>query len=182
MDELARTRPTTVEGLLAIKGIGPAKVEQYGKALLELLKPSVGTVADVPPEIEDYVESTEEEQAPPADLFEPSVPSAPTSLSQPSYYWTWRLLDAGFSPDEVSEIRAMPPEVVRDHALRAADHGHAIDASWFLDAGLIEQIEAALARVGTTRIRAALECLPRGTRYEDVQLVLKARQFATRTA
>jgi ATP-dependent DNA helicase RecQ len=181
LDELARMRPTTVEGLLAVKGIGPAKVEQYGEALLEMLKPSARPTALARPEVEDFVESNEEEQSPPADLFEPGVPPAEVGLSRPSYYWTWRLLDAGFTPEECAQVRALSPEVVRDHALRAADHGHAIDAAWFLDGGLIEQIEAVLARVGLTRIRAALECLPRGTRYEDVQLVLKARQFATRT-
>jgi ATP-dependent DNA helicase RecQ len=179
LDELARARPKSVDGLLAVKGIGPAKVEQYGEALLELLSGSAGPAAQA--EVEDFVESHDEEQTPPADLFEPSVPPATTNLSQPNYYWTWRLLDAGFSPDECAEIRVLSAEVVRDHALRAADHGHAIDAGWFLDAGLMEQIEAELARVGTTRIRAALECLPRGTRYEDVQLVLKARQIATRS-
>ena len=37
VDELARWRPQTADALLAIKGMGPAKVRQYGEQLLELL-------------------------------------------------------------------------------------------------------------------------------------------------
>jgi hypothetical protein len=65
--------------------------------------------------------------------------------------------------------------VVLDHALRAADSGQQIDASWFLPAERIEVIRAILGPNPPSRIRPLLEKLPRGTRYEDVQLVIKSR-------
>lgn len=37
LEDLAQRRPTSLDGLLAIKGIGPAKLERYGEALLEVL-------------------------------------------------------------------------------------------------------------------------------------------------
>ena len=37
MDELAATRPKTTDELLAISGIGPAKVERFGAELLAFL-------------------------------------------------------------------------------------------------------------------------------------------------
>jgi ATP-dependent DNA helicase RecQ len=37
LEDLARRRPASEEGLLAVKGIGPAKLERYGDALLRIL-------------------------------------------------------------------------------------------------------------------------------------------------
>ena len=37
LEEIARTRPATPEALLAIRGIGPAKLEKYGPSVLELV-------------------------------------------------------------------------------------------------------------------------------------------------
>ena len=88
------------------------------------------------------------------------------------------MLSAGFSPDECAAIRGCAPEVVLDHALRAADGGLRIEAGWFLAAELVELIEREVGPETPARIRALLDRLPRGTRYEEVQLVLKSRQQA----
>jgi hypothetical protein len=96
---------------------------------------------------------------------------------QSSHYWTWRLLIAGFNPDECGAIRAIDPDTVLDHALRAADAGLHVDARWFLSAELIARIEEIAPQSPAARIRPLLERLPRGTRYEAVQLVLKTRRL-----
>ncbi len=114
-----------------------------------------------------------------ADVSTSTTESSDTSL--PSHYWTWRLLDRGFTPEECAAIRGVATEVVLDHALRAADAGHAIDARWFLDAALIAEIERVVGPGVPTRIRQLLQQLPRGTRYEEVQLVLKSRGMRNKT-
>ena len=38
LEEIARTRPRTPEALLAVRGIGPAKLEKYGPSVLDLVK------------------------------------------------------------------------------------------------------------------------------------------------
>ena len=101
-------------------------------------------------------------------------------MTQPSHYWTWRLLAAGFTPEECATIRSLSAEVVLDHALRAADAGLAIDPLWFLAPELIARIERVIGPGSPTRIRPLLERLPRGTRYEEVQLVLKSRRTPTK--
>jgi ATP-dependent DNA helicase RecQ len=110
----------------------------------------------------------------------PSAAARPTSsgehTAQPSHYWTWRLLSAGFTPADCAAIRSLAPEVVLDHALRAAEAGWAIDAKWFLSSEVVARIEAVVGPSDPERIRPLLARLPRGTRYEEVQLVLKARR------
>ncbi len=86
------------------------------------------------------------------------------------------MLSAGLSPDECAAARNIEPEVVLDHALRAAEQGMHIDARWFLAPESIERIERELQGKSPGRIRTLLERLPRGTRYEEVQLVLKSRE------
>jgi ATP-dependent DNA helicase RecQ len=104
--------------------------------------------------------------------------NSPADGNQPAYYWTWRLLATGFTPDECAAIRSLPAEVVLDHALRAADAGLQVDASWFLSRELIGRIAEVIGSGSPSRIRPLLPQLPRGTRYEEVQLVLKTRPAA----
>lgn len=60
LEALIRTRPTTLTSLRKIRGIGKAKVEKYGEALLEMVRPP----EDLPPL------PTADESAP--EEFEPS--------------------------------------------------------------------------------------------------------------
>ncbi|MFH1268746.1 MAG: HRDC domain-containing protein, partial [Planctomycetota bacterium] len=107
LEELARRCPVSSEALLNVKGIGPAKLEQYGEALLALLTRHNSGGAE--------------------------QPSAPTP-AQPSHYWTWRVLSAGFSPEECQTIRQLPPEVIQDHLARAAEAGLPVQPEWLTHA------------------------------------------------
>ena len=135
-------------------------------------------------EIQDDTPRQQSAAAPPSDRPSDAASESSTAAEAPenhespqsSHYWTWRLLSAGFTPEECATIRSLSAEVVFDHCLRAADAGHTIDAAWFLDPELIASIERVMGPGTPTRIRQLLERLPRGTRYEEVQLVLKSRR------
>jgi len=103
------------------------------------------------------------------------VDAAPCDTAQPSHYWTWRLLAAGFSPAECAAIRGLDGNVVFDHALRAAEEGRTCDAGWFLTADKITALDRVIGASQPERIRPLLAKLPRGMRYEEVQYYLKAR-------
>jgi ATP-dependent DNA helicase RecQ len=205
LEELARARPRSADGLLGIKGIGPNKVRQYGPQVLEILAaysdaPAASVAANVatpsPTDEGQQLDNAEatgevpfdrrvagagqspataEEPAHAIDRPSRTEEGADGACSRPSHYWTWRLLAAGFKPEECAAIRSLPAEVVLDHALRAAEAGCEIDPKWFLAPQLIAQIEQVIGPGSPTRIRQLLERLPRGTRYEEVQLVLKSR-------
>jgi ATP-dependent DNA helicase RecQ len=190
MEELARVQPQSIEELLGIKGIGPAKVRQYGEELLRLLaapgradpaRNDEQSAHDAPPQHDPALPAAPDEA--PREAF-PSAGPAPFAPSvesgRPSHYWTWRLLSAGFAPEECAAIRSLSVEAVLDHALRAADGGLEIDAAWFLAPELVAQIRQVTGGSAAGRIRPLLEKLPRGTRYEDVQLVVKSRRAAGR--
>jgi ATP-dependent DNA helicase RecQ len=177
LENLAREKPQSVEALLGVKGIGPAKARQYGEELLQMLAPAeeppqrsaAGEAARgaAPERAGGGVAASEAAASP-----EPAVSGAG---GQASHYWTWRLLAAGFTPEECAAIRGLSRDVVLDHALRAADGGLEIDAAWFLSAELLADIRRVIGSDAPTRIRPLLDKLPRGTRYEDVQLVVKSK-------
>ena len=99
-----------------------------------------------------------------------------TSETKPAHYWTWRLLDRGFTLDECVAIRGVARELILDHALRAIDSGWPVEARLFLSGEQIAAFETIIGPDDPTRIRPLLDRLPHGTRYEDVQLFLKCRR------
>ncbi len=133
VDELARWRPQTPDALLAIKGMGPAKVRQYGEQLLEILTGTPDAAAEHPPtaeaqpaaelaarsasiEVSAACEAPEPGGASPGEVRLPAPDAAETGAVQPSpapasspasHYWTWRLLAAGFTADECAAIRSL---------------------------------------------------------------------------
>ncbi|MDA7979363.1 MAG: RecQ family ATP-dependent DNA helicase [Pirellulales bacterium] len=96
-----------------------------------------------------------------------------------SHYWTWRLFKAGFTPFECAQIRNLELEVIRDHAFRAAQAGLTVELTWFLSAEKIAAMEDMIGDSNPKRIRPLLSELPRGTRFEDVQLYLACRAAQT---
>jgi len=125
------------------------------------------------------------------DEPEPSVPSAGKTAAaapkhatvtlpsgtqvHPSHYWTWRLLSGGFTPDECAAIRGISTDVVLDHALRSIDSNWPVEPGWFLSDSLMTRLEKLIGADTPPRIRPLLSRLPKGTRYEHVQLFIKCR-------
>lgn len=114
-------------------------------------------------------------QSPP-EMSSPSMeaPAIPAA-SQPSHFWTWRLLSAGFKPAECAAIRGLEQPVIMDHALRALEAGLVVDARWFLSPLMIQAMQDTIGPETPERIRPLLAKLPPGTRYEEVQLFLAWR-------
>ncbi|MBN1908623.1 MAG: RecQ family ATP-dependent DNA helicase [Pirellulales bacterium] len=99
---------------------------------------------------------------------------------QGSDYWTWRLLEAGFSLDECVAIRRLDRQELLGHALAAVDAGRSVPLEACLSEDLIQAIddllEPAFQAETSVSINALLAHLPEGTRREEVLLVLKTRQ------
>jgi len=83
------------------------------------------------------------------------------SSIQPSYFWTWRLLNDGYGLDEVVAIRNLDKTTVLQHLTRAAENGLKISAGWLLTAAQISQLDS--LREGTDGgARATRFDLPEG--------------------
>jgi ATP-dependent DNA helicase RecQ len=197
LEEIARRRPASASALLAVKGIGPAKLDRYGEALLALLdrhnsgdessqrEPTADMTRPREPTATAAASDTESD---PLDM--PPVSDDPTQLpggttarlpakTQPSHYWTWRLLSAGFSADECEVIRGISRDTVLDHLLRALEEGLPVRAEWCLGPQLLRALEREIGPEPRPAIRPLLARLPTGSRHAEVQLFLKCRQRAS---
>jgi ATP-dependent DNA helicase RecQ len=104
------------------------------------------------------------------------------SAALPGYYWTCRVLAAGFTLQECALIRGLTEEVVFDHVVRAAEAGCPVELGWLIPPERARRFEEVIGPEHPERIRPLLARLPRGTRYEEVQFFLKCRQRAAADA
>ncbi len=127
LEALVRERPGSPFELAAIKGVGPVIRERYGAALLAaiggLCRPASVPArpgAEIPPD-------------------RPEAAPARPSDRVPTEEWTGRLLDRGFRPDEVAEIRGLDLAVIVRHATMMARKGRSIPIELFLPPEVILQ-------------------------------------------
>ncbi|HMB02250.1 MAG TPA: RQC domain-containing protein, partial [Isosphaeraceae bacterium] len=140
LEALVHSRPQTPQALAGIKGLGPARLERYGAALLEAIgaTPSAPTPAEsgssgsLPPEggrepegfgyqglAATYNKKPAQER--------PPAPAPPSTASYvPTEEWTWRLLDREFTIEEVAAIRGLEPVIVIRHAIWMARQGRPV--------------------------------------------------------
>jgi ATP-dependent DNA helicase RecQ len=119
---------------------------------------------------------------PPLAPANPSAPLAAPPPDPPSFYWTWRLLAAGFAPHECLTIRGLTPDVVLDHARRAADAGYPVQVTWFLPPEVVAVIASLVGPEPPRSVRALRSQLPPGVSYADVQWFLSCRRAAAAAA
>jgi ATP-dependent DNA helicase RecQ len=133
LEELARARPRTPQSLAAIKGLGPAKIERYGRALLDAITQDTapGAAPERPaPEPECPVPPEAVRPTPPAPAPSPAPSGSAGYVSTEE--WTWRLLDRGFTLDEAAAIRGLDQSAVIRHATWMARQGRPVDPRSFL--------------------------------------------------
>jgi len=141
---LVQMRPVTPEALACVKGIGRARLERYGEALLAAIS---GSPAPHPPA-----------RAPvpvdPPRRPEQPLTVAPAAAPDGQYVsteeWTWRLLERGFTFQEAAAIRGLQPSAIVRHATWAAQHGHSVSLTAIFEPQLIARLEAWYEEHGDT--------------------------------
>ena len=127
LEALVRARPDNPQALARVKGMGPARLERYGAALLEAIAAAVSTFV---------AEEGEESEAPAPTgtgglatraLVSSKSGAGPPPIAANGYVateeWTWRLLERGFSIEEAALIRGLETAIVVRHATWMARQG-----------------------------------------------------------
>jgi ATP-dependent DNA helicase RecQ len=107
---------------------------------------------------------------------EPVVSKPQLDTVHPSFYWTWRLLNDGYTPGQCAQIRGLDPSEVLSHALQARESKLPIRADWFLAPEQLAALRQVVGDQPVQTIRPLLEQLPHGIQYAHVQLYLLCRQ------
>ena len=99
-------------------------------------KPTPRAFADDSPTVESPTDPSESNQSGQSRRIDDSHTD-----SQPSYYWTWRLLSAGFRLDEVCQIRRLDAEQILLDAEAAVERNLPLELSWVFSAEELDALE-----------------------------------------
>jgi hypothetical protein len=178
--------------LLEINGIGPAKLARFGHTLLEIIgeyaaalpspdQPSVGARRGAGGEgsEEFHHDETIHSEKILVESLEPQPKGQAPRLadqspaSQPSYYWTWRLLSTGYPPDECAAIRGITRQTVLAHVLQALAGGLEIRPEWIISKELLAHLQSLPPKILAGDLAALLQKLPVDTQREEVAIYRK---------
>ncbi len=100
------------------------------------------------------------------DLPEPSA-------VQPSYYWTWRLLADGYSPEHLQQVRQIDRETIYDHVIVAMENNRPAESEWLLRSDQIEVLRQIIAKHGRKRMTELISELPSTISVQQLMYYLK---------
>jgi ATP-dependent DNA helicase RecQ len=117
LEALVQQRPASPLELAAIKGLGKARIERHGAALLQAI-----------------TEFSRADEAPAGPISQASPPEASPRISEhvPTEEWTFRLIERGFTLAEAAAIRGLEPDIIVRHL------------SWMVQRGRSLAVEALL--------------------------------------
>jgi ATP-dependent DNA helicase RecQ len=98
----------------------------------------------------------------------------PAGNGKPPYYWTWRVFTAGFSLDEVRQIRNLDRAALIEQLLAAAREGCAVDAGWIFTPDQERELRRLLANGNT--VQSANVRLPGDIPRAEAELFLTVQQ------
>jgi ATP-dependent DNA helicase RecQ len=146
LEALARRRPQSMPALLAVKGIGEAKLTRYGDELLALMNSGNAECGARSAEYDIEEDESEDDSALRAPNSELTADAPAALADHPTHYWTWRLLEKGFTPNECAAIRGLGPSDILAHAIQAAEEGRLVQPTWFLRRDRVAALRRLLAR------------------------------------
>ncbi len=114
IDAIAAAQPTTREALAEMPGIGPHKLKCYAGAILDLVGVGQATEAAA-------VQSAAPQRA--VEMQEttrPALESSSDDEQQPEHYWTWQLIERGFTLAECAAVRRISRAAIIEQVLAAA--------------------------------------------------------------
>lgn len=162
LKDLADVMPASEQELLQVKGIGAAKAEKYGAAILSVIAASASGT--------DQAAVTET-----APVKEKSGSSGDPDT--PSHQQSLYMFQSGMEPKEIAEARGLSKVTVEAHIIRCAEEGHAVDWDRIIPAGQEELIIDAIAQWGTDKLKPIKDALPDEVDYFAIHGVLVKHGF-----
>lgn len=171
---LARQRPSSLEGMLAVKGIGEKKCKDFGQLFLEL--------------IDNHSEQHDLER----DInLVPAFKPQPTTGSSnengkkklsAAAIKAFPYFEKGMTLKQVGEELDRARSTVAGYFSQYLTHHQITDASRWLDEETIEKIEQAIDVVGDERLRPLFEHLNEEIDYDSIRIVVSCRRLREETS
>lgn len=96
------------------------------------------------------------------------------NVIKPSFYWTWRLMEDGYSTHDLQQMRGIELDTVFDHAILAAQNRLPTQLKWLLNESEVRAIEQLIEEMETREFSDLLAELPPNLSSQQVQYYLKS--------
>ena len=163
--ELARYRPTTVDSLLKVYGIGQQKLEEFGAAV-------VAAISEYSSEQELATDLPIASQSSQKNVTRKTKSAShnehPTAASE-AYF---DLFDQGLTVEEVALQLDRASSTVTGHLIKYLRARRISDVSPFLPQATVERVTQAAEEVGTGRLKPIFEVLEESVTYDDIRIVV----------
>ncbi|MGN7454715.1 DNA helicase RecQ [Paenibacillus pasadenensis] len=162
--ELAAAAPASRDELLRVKGIGAAKADKYGDALLAITSGEEAQAGRQP----DLFQAADAGRAP---------ARAEASLSgrgeSGSHLATYEMFQAGGTIEQIAQERGISRVTAESHLMRCADEGLELDWSRIIPEDQEPLILEAASRLGADKLRPLKDALPPEVDYFAIHGVLR---------
>jgi len=157
--EMAAECPTTPAAMHDITGVGERKLERYGEAFLDAIRPFAARQSQGSP--------------PDSVLREPSAPEPPPPAGRKgrSLEATWQLVGEGLSLVEIAARRKLTPATVAGHVEKLIRSGRDVDPDALIGPGKRIEIERLFATLGTQSLRKVVEASGGSVGYAQARVV-----------
>ncbi len=164
--DMARRRPSTLEGFLDVRGVGQQKRDEYGE---EFIAAIVGYCAAAGVAVDVAAAPSEEDRRGTSDRRSPAGDAAegPTASALAAFAHFRR----GASIEEVMQQLGRARSTVAGYLNQYLRHEQVMDPSPWINGELARRIESAIDEVGCERLKPIFERLSGNVPYDDIRIV-----------
>ena len=159
--DMARRRPSTIEGFRLCNGVGQQKQDDYGEAFLELIKNHCET-ANLEQDVKFVAAPT------------PVAPKALTASSAASF----QHFEAGLSVEEVAKELGRATSTTRGYLTDYIQHNKITEPSRWVDSDTIEKVTKVIEQIGAGPLRPYYLALDEKVSYDDIRVVVECQKNA----
>ncbi|OXM15304.1 DNA helicase RecQ [Paenibacillus herberti] len=168
--ELAAAAPATRDELLRVKGIGAAKADKYGDALLAITAGEEGAASREP---DPFSSSVGAGAAASTRLASRSDSGASGRGESGSHLATYEMFQGGGEVADIAAERGISRVTVENHLMRCADEGMELDWSRIIPEEQEPLILEVVERLGGDKLRPLKDALPPDVDYFAIHGVLR---------
>jgi ATP-dependent DNA helicase RecQ len=170
LEEMARIRPSSMGAFSRIRGVGSAKLTQFGKEFVAEIT-AFCTARKLPVDVAPPV------LAAPAPIPRPRRPLSLDS-SRPindSRRRAFEMFERGASPDEVAQEMSRAPSTTRQYLAEYILHAKPASVAAWVDDATYKLISDAADKLGPIRFKPLMEHLEGKVTYDQIRVVMSHR-------
>ena len=179
--EMCAFLPTNHTSMLAIKGVGEVKFQNYGSRFIEVIaryidENKLTTVNNVPMENNVSTENSNsrqiDEEGDRITGHSPQINSVHDEGEQASHVISFRMYQAGNTVSEIAKSRKLTPLTIENHIIRSGLAGHPVDWDAIIPEGYEAEILRVIGELGVGKLRPLKDALPDMVSYFGIRAVI----------